>query len=615
MHMKHIEDKYKKMSDVEHVLRRPDLYIGSINTHLTNTYIFENDKFINVTYEINPGFVKIFDEIIMNSLDESKRNSNLNTISINIEHNKISVLDNGGIPVIKSNKFDNKYIPEVIFGELRTSSNYDDTEKRLLAGTNGIGAKGTNIFSKEFIVETSDGKNKFYQIFKDNLTYREDPIIKRTKESGYTRITYIPDLKIFNMDIIDNAHFKVLEKRIYDLSVSSPNIKFNLNGITIDTKSFKSYCSLYDIDSENFYFDESENWKFGITYSDYGFKQISFVNDIFTSEGGTHVEYVTNQIIEHIKAFVLKKHKLELRNIDIKNQLFIFLSCNVVNNRFNSQTKEKLITDSKDFGSEYNLPIKFLKQLYESEIIKRIIDSKRQKEELIGKAELRKLRKNIEKMKVDNLYDCTTKKRSDAILKIFEGYSALVGSLKYRDPKIHALYALRGKILNVTNLTMAKVLQNNELKGLISTLGLEIDNPSIKNLRYKFVYIYTDMDIDGGNITSLLLNFFNKYWPDLFKEGRIFRVSTPLMTIENSKQRHMIYTESEYEKFIIKNKNTMKNYSIFYKKGLGSLSDIDTKEMIENPRLIRFDLDDITNESLDIWFGDDSEKRKIALLN
>lgn len=611
--MKKVEDIYKKMSDIEHVLKRPDTYIGSVNLHDTNYYIIRDEKIVLSSLRLNFGLLKIFDEVLINSVDESKRNKKLNKISVVVTPNYISIEDNGGIPIIKSEKFDNKYLPEFIFGSLRTSSNYDDSEQRTVAGTNGIGVKATNIFSNKFIIETCDGQNIFVQEFEENMTKINTPNIKKSKtKNGYTKITFFPDFKRFKLIEIDDSHLKAFEKRIYDIAANNQNIKFSFNNYELNIKDFYNYCTYYDIDKDDFFYTENENWKIGLTTSDNGFQQVSFVNDVNTSEGGTHVDYILNKITDHLKEYFLKKHKLDIRIPEIKSQLFLFLSCNVINNRFNSQTKERLMTEVENFGSTFEFDSKFFKKLYSSKIVLKILEYKKRKDEVNEAITIRKLSKSIDRLKVTALYDCSSTNRSNCELFIFEGQSARTGALNYRNSKTQALFSLKGKITNVNGMKPAKVLQNEELKGLIATLGLDITSQSIKNLRYGKVLITTDADHDGDHICGLLINFFYTYWPDLINQGYLYRVLTPLMVIENGKEKIDIYDEVEFEKFSIG--KDLKKYKINYKKGLGALSDSDTKKMIETPRLIQLTKDDKIDITLEQWFENDSYNRKNLIL-
>ena len=216
---KTIEEKYKSLTPEEHVLHRPGTYIGSTVTEDVEMFVLDNGRFVKKTLKYNPGFIKLFDEIISNSVDESKRKgTKLDTIKVEVDvkNNTIQVYDNGGIEVAM-HKETKMYVPQMIFGTLRSGSNFDDNENRSWVGTNGLGSSLCNIFSEEFKVETADSKQRFTMVWKENMTKKSDVKIDRTSQH-YTRITYRPDLKRFGMKSIDNDTFKIIEKRVYEIA-------------------------------------------------------------------------------------------------------------------------------------------------------------------------------------------------------------------------------------------------------------------------------------------------------------------------------------------------------------------------------------------------------------
>ena len=335
---KKIEDKYKVLDHIEHILLRPMTYLGSNKPNTSIKWIWNGEKMIREEITHIPSFLKIFDEIITNAVDEHKRNPNLNQIEVNVnrETGWISIKDNGGIPVV-IHKEHNKWVPEVIFGNLMSGSNYDDTESRVVAGTNGYGAKLTNVFSKEFKISTCDGKNSFLQIFRNNMRDREEPITKRSK-SNHTEISYLPDYERFSIEGIDEDHFKMIQKRTMDIAGCNPHIKIKFNGEPIKLDSFEDYIKLY-VEDHIYEFNTTNGWSFGISSSNEGFTQVSFANTTETYEGGTHVDYILNQILIQIREFFQKKHKVDVKPSDIKNHIFLFLNANIVNSSFSSQTK------------------------------------------------------------------------------------------------------------------------------------------------------------------------------------------------------------------------------------------------------------------------------------
>lgn len=602
--MKKIEDKYKVLDQISHILLRPGTYVGSNKPNTSTKNIIIEDKIEEREITYIPSFIKIFDEVVTNSVDEHQRSKNLNKIDVivDIEKNTISVRDNGGIP-IEIHKEHDQYVPEVIFGNLMSGSNYDDTDERTVAGLNGLGAKLTNVFSEEFIVSSCDGKKHFTQTFKNNMRDKDQPIIKRSKDN-HTQITWKPDLSQFNLEKIDDDHFKLIEKRVWDLAGTNPNIKFTFNGKSINFNSFEDYIKIY---RDDFFYESSKDktWSIGIAPSENGFSQVSFVNSTETSDGGTHVDYIMNQIIVALREFFIKKHKVDVKPSELKGHISLFLNSTVINPSFSSQTKEKLITEVKDFGFIYEVSNKMIQSILKSEIVNSVLDWIQKKKD----AETSKMERSLKKVKVDKLIDCNTSNRETAEIFIMEGLSALGDFRQYRNPKTQAAFTLRGKFINTNSIPNKKILENEEASGLLTSLGLSLFDKSIKNLRFGSIIINSDMDFDGDSITGLLLNFFSR-WPELFERGIVKRSITPLLVIKIGKEKKYFYSHGEYEDWISKNKN--KKFELDYKKGLGSLETEEFKEMIQNTKLITFKPDDISD--IDVWFGNNPILRKNKLI-
>jgi DNA topoisomerase-2 len=612
---KKIEDKYKVLDQISHILLRPGTYVGSNKPGLFNKFIISNDKITQKELTIIPSFIKIFDEVVTNSVDEHKRNKNLNKIDvfIDIEKNIISVRDNGGIP-IEIHKDHNQYVPEVIFGNLMSGSNYDDTDERTVAGLNGLGAKLTNVFSEEFIISSCDGKKHFTQIFRNNMRDKDKPVIKKSKDN-HTQITYKPDLTQFNMEKIDDDHFKMIEKRVYDLAGTNPGIKFTFNDKLINFKSFEDYIKLYTTD----YFYESKkdkSWSVGIALSENGFQQVSFANSTETYDGGTHVDYIMNQIITELRGFFAKKHKVDIKPSELKNHMFLFLDSTIINPSFSSQTKEKLITEIKEFGSTFEVSNKMIQSILKSEIVNSILDWISQKKNAEENKLQRELNKKLSKIKVEKLIDAKGKDRWKYNIGLFEGDSAISAFRKYRDPQTMGAFALKGKFVNVSEMTNQKLVTNDEVVNLMASIGLKLGQEiDVKNLRYGRVLFYVDADVDGNSIAGLLINFFYKYWPEMFDRKMIWKVETPIVVVipkQKGKKKISFYSQDEYNQW--SEKNDLKQWDIKYKKGLGALVDDEYNEIINNPRMTLITKDDASKGSLDIWFGKNSDLRKAELL-
>ncbi len=607
--MKAIEKKYRKLDDIEHCLLRPGMYIGSTKTRVGDSYVLDEDgKFVIRAVKYNPGFLKLFDEIISNSADEHRRNNELNRIDVTAttKTGEIIIRDNGGIPVVKHAKHD-EWVPEMIFSNLKAGSNFDDSEARLVAGTNGVGATLTNIFSLRFVINTCDGKKEFIQTFSNNMRDRVAPKTKSNKSAGFTQIAYSPDYKQFGMSGLDEDHIQLMRKRCADLAACNPLLKVYFNGERFSYPSFAAYCRLY---VEDVIYEGSERWRIAVGPSSGSMQQVSFVNGVATLDGGTHVDFIANQVVDSLREKLRKRHKVDLRPSEIKNHMFVFVSADIVNSSFSSQTKEKLITDVRDFGSKHELTEKFLKTVCASEMIQNILDWAKQKKKADERKALRQLNKKLDKEKVLKLIDAKGRKREKCTLALFEGDSASSAFRKYRDPMTQGAFPLRGKFLNVAGMKASKVIQNKEVQALLNAIGLRLGEEPAK-LRYGKILIYSDADPDGDSIAGLLVNFFGRYWPELLEKKMLYRVMTPLVVAQKKDKREMFYSNDEFESW---RKTCGRGWDISYKKGLAALEDPEYCDIIRNPKMFALVPGDDLDVALEDWFGSDADVRKRKML-
>ena len=607
---KTIEEKYRKLSDIEHCLERPGMYVGSTKPRDEELYLLNAEgkfEIRKVTY--NPAFLKIFDEIVSNSVDEHRRNPKLNEVKVTVDQEKgiVVVWDNGGIPVVKHAQYD-EWVPEMIFSNLKAGSNFNDDEERLVAGTNGVGSTLTNIFSLKFRIRTADRKHAFQQTFSNNMRERTPPKVLEWKE-GFTEIMFQPDLARFGMEGIDDVHLELMRKRCIDLAACNPGLKMSFNGVERKFKSFADYSRMY---TDLVVFEDAHRWRVGIAPSPGGFTQVSFVNAVETKDGGTHVDYVMQQISDWLRERVKKKHKLELRPAELRNHFMLFIQADIVNPAFSSQTKEKLITESRDFGSQFKLSDKALKAIFDSEIIQRILDWAQQKALADERKQLRELNKSLSKEKVLKLVDAKGKDREKCTLGLFEGDSAMSFFRKFRDPQVQGAFPLRGKFINVTELPNTRVIQNQEVKDLLTAIGLKMGEPP-KDLRYGKILIYSDADVDGDSIAGLLMNFFGRYWPELFEQERICRVMTPLVVAKRKGETLPFYSAADFDVWQGKQKDLSK-WDIAYKKGLAALEDEEAKEIIVSPKMFSIAGGSGLKPTLDAWFASDPAIRKLKIL-
>lgn len=619
---KTVEQKYRKLTDVEHCLIRPGRYIGSIAPHTAETWVVgdKQDSKGMVRKEItwNPGFIKLFDEVVSNAVDHSKRpeGSHLDTIKITINSTtgEISVWDNGGIPIIEHAEH-KEHVPTLIFGYLRSGSNFDDTDESDLTGQNGEGATLTNIFSTKFTVETCDGKKKFLQTWSNNMRDSTKPAISKDSK-GFTKITYTPDYDHLKTTL-DEGNLLKLIKRVYDIAGCNPKLKIYLNGDRIVIKSFEDYIKLY---TDNFEYEDNGNWQIGIAKSLDGFQHVSFVNTTETYIGGTHVSYVSSQIAQELRVLINKKYKVDLKPSEIQNHLHLFINARIINPRYNSQSKEDLITEIKFFKTSWAPSERLIKALFKSDIVARILVWVELKAKAAEMEALKELNKDVDKVdprRVEKFSDALEQhSRHKCELYLCEGDSARksIQEARGKNPFIGS-FALKGKFLNITDCERSDILHNNEIKSILMITGLKIGVPvkSVNELRFGKICIMSDQDLDGFHISSLLLNFFYRFWPELFRLGVIYRFATPLVIATYKKESKEFLTDDSYKEWA---KTAPKHIARRYK-GLGTFTTPVFKKVIENREcyLVKFSEFDMKDEeALNLAFsGDRADDRKVWL--
>lgn len=621
---KTIEEKYKKLTDIEHVLLRPARYLGVTKPTSANAWMYSQDtkKMSRRDVVFNPGFLKMFDEIISNSADFSKTPEGKHVDTIRVEVDKItgemSVYDNGGIPVVMHQGAD-MWLPIMLFKELKAGSNFNDEEASELTGQNGEGAGLTNIFSSWFNVETCDGKNRLKVKFSDNNHVQSEPKIDpmAVGTKGYTKITWMPDYDRLEMksigDQIDQDNFDVVYKRCIDIAAVNPHLKVYFNSDRIQVRSFKDYVALYVPEDENgkeqFIYEDSDKWKVGLAHSDDSFQQTSFVNSSHVKGGGTHVEHVIMQICYKLRDIIKKKHKVDVKPSEMRQHMHLFIDCRIDKPRYSEQTKDNLVT-SIDSKNGFEVSDKFVRKVIDSPIIQSVLDWALAKEQALKNAELRKLNKNADKdnpKNIEKLQDATEKKdRRKCMLFLAEGDSA--ANAIPRDPVWMGVYPLRGKPLNVSGIDTLKLVKNNEFKNLMTIMGLQLGVKvnSVTDLRYgKGIAIVSDQDLDGFHINGLLLNMIREYWPELFKLGLIYRFQTPLVKVFLKKETLNFYSEAEFFSWREKNDGKISYKSKFYK-GLGTSTKKEFKEYFDDidRHLIPITYEDEGDfESLDLAFN------------
>jgi len=601
-----VERIYQKKTQLEHILLRPDTYIGSVQHSTEKMWVLDEETKKIVSREITyvPGFYKIFDEILVNAADNKQRDKKMDTIKIDIkpEENKIMIYNNGkGIPV-QMHKDENMYVPTMIFGHLLTSSNFDDEEQKVTGGRNGFGAKLCNVFSTKFTVETGDkeSKKEFKQSWGSNMGKASEPRIKPLEQAEFTRITYHPDLSKFNMAELDKDTIALLSRRAYDVAASSlGGIKVYLNGSRVPIKNFKDYVDLFldgQVDEtgkpiECLYEACGERWQIAVAPSPDGFQQMSFVNSIATTKGGKHVDYVAKLVTDHLAQTINKKNKsgIPIKANQMKNHLWLFANCLIVNPTFDSQTKENMTSQPNTFGSKCQLSDKFKQSLLKKGIVEAVLAFAQYKQDRAKDNKLtgKKSQKIKGISKLDDANNAGTKNSLECTLILCEGDSAKstavagVGSVeKGRD--IFGVYPLKGKLLNVREASTKQIMENKEIVELVKIVGLQYKKKyenldDLKTLRYGKIMIMTDQDQDGSHIKGLLINFVHHNWPGLLRLPFLEEFITPIVKVTKGERTLSFYSLPEFTEW----KNGCANWNkwmIKYYKGLGTSEAKEAKE-------------------------------------
>lgn len=640
--VKSIEEKYKSLTEVEHILQRSGMWIGSINKEEKQSFIYDNEsgKMIlsNVTYI--PAVLKLVDEIISNSVDEFRRPENMGLTTIEVTMDKksgmITVKDNGGIPIV-IHKQAGCYLPEFLFGNLRTSSNYDTVDNTGVTGTsntsgvvgtNGVGSSLTNCWSTKYEINSADGKKQYHRTWSDNMKINDDlEITDVTKDVHFTETKFILDFKRLKetaSSVINDDFVSIIEKRCIDAAAANPGliIKFRCtDGRKVVNKSewkFKHFEQYIELFSD--YVDVSEALSYSDSimsfwiFPDSGIN-IGFVNGAECSRG-THIRAIRNIINNYLCDYFKSKEKIELSSKGVDNKYSVFCNFKISNPTWDSQTKENLTNLIESFSSDpkykFNITDTFLKKVVKSEIVSIIRDWYKQKAEVEDQKTLRKLNKQA-KTKIrnnDKFIDANSKKRDERELWIFEGDSARAGFRNNRNPQTQAAYMLRGVIRNTTGEKPSVIMENKELSDIITILGLQWGEEfDPKKLNFGKIVIATDADYDGSKIAGLLLNFLN-IWPGLFDAKMVCRSITPIIMATKGNDKRKYYTLDEFKN----DEKNIKGYKVLYKKGLGSLSNPEYKEMLQEPVFHFFSKDELADNTFRLWFNKTiAKERKTAL--
>jgi len=646
-----LAEQYQQKTDKEHILDNPDTYIGSIENVDSMMWIYDNDsnKIVYRDIEYIPGLYKLFDEGIVNCRDHVIRMINSTILAKKfVTYIDTDILDDGtiimsndgnGIDIAKHPEY-KIWIPEMIFGHLRTSTNYNKNEKRIVGGKNGFGFKLVLIWSTYGKVETVDHIRglKYVQEFDSNLDVIHPPVITKvpTTTKPYTRVTFRPDYQRFGIQGLTPDMVALLKKRVYDIGAvtdhSIKKIKINFNNTTIPIKNFQNYIDLYlgpKDETKRVYDHHEERWEYAVALSPtHEFMQVSFVNGICTFKGGKHIDYIIGQIIRKLSEYIEKKKKIKINNSAIKEQLFLFLRCDIENPSFDSQTKDYMNTPSARFGSTCTVSDTFIDKLAKMGVMEVACNLTEAKENKLAKKTDGSKTKSIRG--IPNLIDANfsgTANSKDCILILCEGLSALSGivsGLSSDDRNTIGIYPLKGKLLNVRGEQLKKISENKEINEIKKIMGLETgkEYDTIQDvhqyLRYGKIMYMTDQDLDGSHIKGLCINMFHSEWPTLVKiPGFISFMNTPILRTKKASQVKLFYNDGEYNRW----KETFgadgpNGWTVKYFKGLGTSTSSEFKNYFANKKIVNFVHTDSSDDMIDKIFNKKrADDRKLWLEN
>mmetsp|Transcript_6300 Transcript_6300/g.15115 ORF Transcript_6300/g.15115 Transcript_6300/m.15115 type:complete len:1236 (-) Transcript_6300:176-3883(-) len=599
---KTVEEVYKKKSQLEHILLRPDTYVGSLEQQSEKLWVYDEEKQKMVQRDLKfvPGLFKIFDEILVNAADNFQRdpaNMTYVKVCINVEEGWISIENNGLTLPVDIHKEHKMYVPEMVFGHLLTSDNYDDDEQKVTGGRNGYGAKLTNIFSTKFSIECADGERgkKYKQTWTNNMQTKEKPNITKHSGKDYTKVIFYPDLARFGMTKLEDDIVALMKKRVVDTAGStSKKCQVYLNGTPVAVKEFKDYVNLY-FDSEDtpkIYERCGDRWEYVVSLSDGQFSQVSFVNSINTTKGGTHVSHVADQFVEavHAKANAKNKGGMNIKPFHVRSHLSIFVNSLIVNPAFDSQTKETLTLKASSFGSKCSVSDSSISKLLKTGIVDTVLQWAKAKESIDMRKAMKAGSRSTKVVGIPKLEDANWaggRHSDECTLILTEGDSAkslAVAGLSIVGRDRFGVFPLRGKLLNVREASFQQTVGNQEIQHLIKIMGLDPKKAydSLAGLRYGSIMIMADQDFDGSHIKGLIINMIQHWWPSLFKRpGFLKEFITPIVKVSKGGQMTQFFTMSDYEKWKAANQDG-KGWNIKYYKGLGTSTSIEGKQYFKD---------------------------------
>lgn len=594
--MKDINRNIEYLDDWQHMLLRPVMYIGSVEPMEDKIPIIDNGVLVSKNKTYSVGMYRLFDEVLDNAFDEALRCYNENhpmkyiQVEIDTIENSVTVIDSGkGFKdAIKKNKKTQLTNVETALTKLRAGSNFqnDETEAHLI-GTNGIGISATNVFSEFFEITTKNSNSIYYHLWNNFETVSSKPSYSKNKNTG-TTIKFIPRKSIFKDETWDIEIIKtklIFRNFIKNNDETLKNIKFivKINGEDVSVKD-----NFLPKDYE--FINLNKKVKILLWRSYENSTSISFVNGSLCT--GFHQKYIHEYI------------NTSLFNYDKAHQFYntcIILDLPPKYVLFQEQNKNRFVTTRDKLETILKLNI-LKKDIREFQSNKLYSNIKNDIDNYLKNDDYRKIKKAKKSNKIILSDKFISSIKKDSLL-IVEGNSAGGSTSQLRNPEIHAIYKLRGKVKNPNS--VMDLSQNTELLELINILNLNLEDKG-SSCDYSKIIIAADMDFDGNHISSLLINFFYRWYPNIIKENKLFVLQTPIVAIDG-KQTKYFYNLNDIN--ISNNTNNVR-----YLKGLGSLDIDDWKHVYSDMKLLKITDNENSVNILNIAFGKDSSQRKVWLM-
>jgi DNA gyrase/topoisomerase IV subunit B len=615
-----------QLSDYAHVRFKTEMYFGSRNPHTQEILSYDENN-LPVIKETTwvPALYTAFREIFDNALDEVVGHGHGNCIDVEFDEKQLRFLvrDNGrGIPIDIDEKT-GQHMATIALTRLRAGRNFAD--RKQVAGTNGIGASGTNFCSEWMTLTIHRDGCRWEQSFHENLMgfqaddimMSEPRIVKVSGNKTGTQVECKLSREVFEKipKLKDNMILPedFIRSRIVEIAAVNPQVKFTFNGEKIKVNSrieknfFENAIHLSVVEE-----DFSSDFYLVPNFLTDGEFYHSIVNNIPAFNGGSHMDGFRRSFYKNLLSELkteIRKRKLTPNNSDIQQRLLVYNVTRMKAPDFDSQSKTRLINEHAqkivqkhlDNSDVYKQIIKKNSQWID-EIFRRCAERTHKKDA----EEIKKLNKKNLRNKIAKLNDATGKDRSKCILIVTEGDSAVAGMMNVRDPSIHAGMPVRGKVMNVYDLDQKRILANEELSNLMSAIGLSLNVRAVRSeLNFGKVFIAADMDHDGANITALMINFFYKFWPELFDPSLpafFYIFQTPFIIAERGNERKYWYARNHHEFDPIEySKST--GWEVSRAKGLGTLNKEDWAHSLKNPELIPVLDDGKLNPTLDLIFN------------